>query len=348
MTKISVSESSNVRSYRGEVELIFKDKNGIVIGTHKQPNIIKIPAKEIISHRLPHSKVWDPAAESGAGAWTEHNLDLDEFSIKYIVFGAAYDDNGDPLDTTDKRFYTRDMVTGGYTPITLNTGAEYDGGLINPIPISEPTRPLKRVERIYFEPSYQPAGSPLLQDDVRSLNNTVVFETTLRIDEYNGFNLTSSDYFTITEVGLVGAAEVDSLGACELDPRDIFLTGSGDGGAFAATANGTATVNLSISESEVDAIKEGDQIKVVAADSTAADDSILDQMNPYYLVVTKAVGGRDITLDRVPTDSNGDAITGNIGLLRDGFRLFSHRILTTPFQKSNDLIVTVRWHITLN
>lgn len=337
-----------VKAYSGELEFEVRDRNGITINKWREPNLIKIFAKEILSHRIPHSKVWDPNAGSGAGDWVTHDLDLEEFAAKYIVFGASFDEDGNPLDAADTRFYTQDMVTGGYVPISLGVGAAYDGGIINPIPLSEPNRPLKRIERIFFEPSYQPAGTPLLQDDVRAINNVVVMETTLLREEYNGLGITTNDFFTLTEVALVGAAEIGSVGACECDPRDVFLTGSSDGGALLAGANGTATVNLDISESEVDLIKEGDQIKIVAANTTASDDSILSQLNPYYLVTNKVIGGRDITLDRIPVDVNGNVLSGEIGLLRDGFRIFSHRILKTPVKKSEDFEIVVRWRLLMN
>lgn len=343
------SQQGSTRSYRGELEFEIRDRHGRLINRIRYPNLIKIFAKEILAHRLPYSKVWDPNGGSGTGAWVAHNIDIDEFALKYIVFGASFDANGNPLDTADTRFYTADSVTGGYIPITLGTGAEYDGGIINPVPISEPTRPLKRIERIYFEPSYQPAGTPLLQPDVRAMNNVLVLETTLLKDEYNGFGTTASDFFTLTEVALVGAAEVDAVGACECDPRDIFLTGdSVSGDAFLASASGTATVSLDPSVTEVDAIKEGDQVKIVTPGTTAAADSILNQLNPYYLVINKVLGGRDITLDRTPVDVDGVALTGDVGLLRDGFRIFAHRILKAPIRKSADVEITCRWRIILN
>lgn len=345
---LNLPESYGPKSYNGELEFEVRDVRGRTLRKWREPNLVKIFAKEILSHRIAPARVWDPNADSGAGGYVTHDIDLDEFSLKYIVFGASFDDNGAPLDTADTRFYTQDSVSGAFVPISLGVGAEYDGGLVNPIPISEPTRPLKRVERIFFENSYQPAGTPLLQADVRCINNVVVLETTLTKEEYNGLGVTGSDFFTLTEVALIGAEERDSVGACECDPRDIFLKGSADGGALLASANGTATVNLSITESEVDLIKEGDQVKIVAAESTAADDAELDQVSPYYLVVDKALGGRDITLDRVPVDSDNVALSGDIGLLRDGFRIFSHRILKTPVKKSEDFEIVVRWRIILN
>ena len=356
MSKINIDEqygyskgpAGMARSYQGEIEFEIRDRQGKTISIQREKNIVKIFAKEILAHRLPHSKVWDSSANAGAGGWVAHSINLDEFSAKYIVFGASYDENGNPLDAADIDFYTPDTTIGGYIPITLGPGAQYDGGLIKAVPIAEPTRPLKRIERIYFEPSYQPAGTPLLQDDVRCLNNVVVFETTLTKDEYNGLGTTVNDYLTLTEVALVGAAEIDSVGSCECDPRDIFLTGRSTGGAFLTSANGTATVNLDISESEVDAIVEGDQVKIVQSESTANEDLNLNQLNPYYLVVSKAVGGRDITLDRVPVDIDNNPITGPIGLLRDGFRIFSHRILKNPVKKSSDFEIICRWRIIMN
>lgn len=336
------------RSFQGEIEIEIRDRNGQVLHRHREPNIVKIFAKEILAHRLPFSKVWDPNAGTGGGAWVSHSLDLDEFAAKYIVFGASFDEDGNPLDAADERYYIADSVVGGYIPITLGAGAEYDGGLINAIPISEPVRPLKRIERIYFEPSYQPAGTPLLQEDVRAINNIVVLETTLLKEEYNGLGVTSNDFFTLTEVALVGAAELGNVGACECDPRSIFLTGSSDGDAFLASTSGTATVSLHPSETEVDAIKEGDQVKIVKSGTTSEDDENLNQLNPYYLVINKVVGGRDIVLDRVPVDADNNILTGEIGLLRDGFRIFSHRILKTPVKKSQDFEIVVRWRIIFN
>jgi hypothetical protein len=343
----AIAMSENVNKYKGELEFIVKDINGQVIDTIRQPNIVKIFAKEILSHRLAPTRIWDPNASTGAGAWVTHSIDLEEFSVKYITFGASFDQDGNPLDFSDPRYYSLDSVTGGYIPNNLGVGAEYDGGMINPIPIAEPSRPLKRIERVYFESSYQPAGTPLLQEDVRAINNVVVFETTLLKDEYNGFGLVPGDFFTITEVALVAAEEIDAVGACERDPRDIFLLGSSDGDALLAHASGTATISLDPSESEVDLIKEGDQIKIVSAGSTSATTQTEGQVNPYYLVISKSLGGRDIVLDRTPVDSDGDAIIGEIGVLRDGFRIMSHRILKSPIKKSESFEILVRWRIIL-
>lgn len=345
--KIQIEEPYVGKTYDGEVEIIVKDINGNILSNDRAKNIVKIFAKEIISHRLPHSKVWNQDANSGGGAWVTHNIDLDEFSVKYIVFGASFDSDGNPLASADSRYYTTDTITGGTIPIKLGVGAELNGGLINAIPVSEPSRPLKRIERIYFETSYQPAGTPLLQDDVRAINNVIVFETTLRKDEYNGFGTTSNDFFTLTEVALVGGVELGLIGTCECDPHELFIKGNSNGSPLLAHSNGTATINLDISESLVDLIKEGDQIKIVAVGSTVSDNEIMHQISPYYLVTRKVIGGRDITLDRMPVDSNNNTITGQIGIYRDGFRIFSHRILSVPFLKNSSFEITVRWRINL-
>lgn len=333
------------QSYRGEIEFIFRDPvTKQEFRSYRERNLIKIQAKEVLAHRLPYNKVWDPTGGTGTGAWVSSGIDpLEELAAKYIVFGASFDSDGNPLDTSDDRFYTLDGASNAYVPIRLSPGAEYGGGLINPVPIAEPSRPLKRIERIYFESSYQPAGTPLLQDDVRALNNVVVMETTLRKDEYNGFGTTATDFFTITEVALVAGRELDAVGACECDPHDLFLEGSG-GDAIGATATGTATVTILPSESAyVDTIKEGDTVKLVQAGGTADSAEILGQISPFYLVVSKVVGGSDVVLDRTPADSNGTPITGSVGLFKDGFRICSHRILTTPVKKSLDFEIVVRW-----
>lgn len=335
-------------AYQGEIEFIIKDKHGRIIDNVRQPNIVKIFAKEILSHRLPHSKIWDRNANGGAGAWVAHDLNLEEYAAKYICFGASFDANGVPLDAEDTRYYIKDSITGGYTPITLGVGAEHDGDLINPITLAEPARPLKRIERIYYESSYQPSGTPLLQDDVRAINNIVVLETTLLTNEYNGFGLTTNDFFTITEVALVGAKEITTIGACDCSPRNLFLTGDYDGTGFKAIASGTTTVTLDPTAVNIDDIREGDQIKITELDSTAAEDSILGQVNPYYLVINKSLGGRDIVLDRVPVDGDNTPLTGDIGLYRDGFKIFSHRILRSPVKKSGDFEIVVRWRIIMN
>lgn len=335
--------------FKGEVEIEYRDRLGNVLHSHREPNLIKIFAKEILAHRLPHSRVWDPASSGGTGDWVSSGIDvLEELSAKYICFGASFDENNAPLDSSDDRFYTLDAASGAYVPVRLGAGAEFGGGLINAIPIAEPTRPLKRIERVYFEPSYQPAGTPLQQDDVRAMNNVVVMETTLRKDEYNGFGLTDSDFFTITEVALVAGKELGESGACECDPHDLFLEGSGDD-AIQATATGAATITIAPSESAyVNTIKEGDQVKIVAAGATVNDDEDLDQISPFYLVISKAVGGSDITLDRTPVSSDGTPITGTIGVFKDGFRIFSHRILKSPVKKSADFEIVVRWRIIMS
>lgn len=342
-----ITNTEQMKNYaKGEIEFIIKDRNGNVVHRFVDHNIVKIFAKEILAHRMPYSKIWDPTAGTGSGAWIDSGIDaLEEFAPKYILFGASFDENNVPLDTNDSRYYTLDTVTGMYVPNKLGVGAEFDGELINPIPLSEPDRPLKRVEQITFSPTYQPAGTPLLQDDVRAINNIVKLETTLRLDEYNGFGTTASDYFTITEVALAGGRIIDAGEECDKTPRECFLEGSADGDALVATANGTDVVNLSISEPLVDLIQQGDQIKIVASGGTAGSDDILDQVNPYYLVVSKSSGGRDIQLDRVPVDSDNNPLVGQVGLFRDTLRIFSHRILSSPLKKTENFEITVRWSI---
>ena len=353
MPKLNLTE--NFKEYKGEIEFIFKDKFGNVVKRHIEPNIVKIFAKEILSHRMFHSKVWDRTANSGTGDWVENPIDpLEDFSVKYILFGASFDENGVPLGVNDPRYYTVDPVTQIPIPNRLTPGADFDGGLINAIPIAEPDRPLKRVENIDFEPTYQPAGTPQLQDDVRAMNNVVLLETTLLPEEYNGFALGSSgtsgggDAFTITEVALSAGRELGVIGSCECDPRDLFLEGDIDGVALLATASGTDIVTLDPSVVDVSLIKEGDQVKLVASGGTAESEDTLDQVTPYYLVLSKSLGGRDIQLDRVPTDSNQNPIVGTVGLFRDTMRLFSHRILSTPVRKTSDFEILVRWRIIFN
>lgn len=337
------------RTYDGEVEIEVRSSHtGALIDRSRSHNIIKIFAKEIIAHRIPYSKVWDPTANGGVGAWLAHGIDIDEFALKYITFGASFDANGAPLDTADSRFYYYDDVSSTYVSRTLDVGATNNGGLINAIPIAEPNRPLKRIERVYFQPSYQPAGVPLLQDDVRAVNNVLVLETVLRKDEYNGFGVTNQDFFTITEVGLVGAKEIGTVGACECNPRDIFLTGD-DGVALGCYTSGTATITLdeNVDSGLVGLIKEGDQVKIVAENGNK-DAGILGQVSPYYLVLQKSSGGRDIVLDRTPVNSSNVPLSGKVGVFRDGFKLFSHRLLAQPVKKSIDFEVTVRWIINLS
>lgn len=339
---INLPES--IKDLNGAVEIILRDATtGEIVSSTFEKNIIKVFAKECIAHSIVPSRVWDPLG----AAWVTTNLDLELYRPRYIAFGGSFDVNGAPLSGMDTRFYEVDILNGGFKPIKLTPGASNGGGLINPVPIAEPTRPLKRIERVYFEPSYQPAGSPQLYDDVRAMNNVVVFQTTLTASEYNGLSGTSGDFLTLTEVALIAAPEVGAIGACECDPKTIFLDGDSSGLAFDTTASGAATVSLNMSAVNINDIKEGDQVKIVVQDGAPDTTNTLNQVNPYYLVINKAVGGRDITLDRVPLNSNGTPITGQIGLLRDTFRIFSHRILNSPIKKSQDFIVDVRWIITL-
>ena len=333
---------------RGVLEFVVRDRRGNVINRWFEPNIIKIFAKEMLAHRLPSTELWDPEAAGGAGAWVDSARDPDEeFSARYILFGASFDDSGLPLDTNDPRFYTTDPVTGASIPIRLGPGAEFGGGLINAIPLSEPIRPLKRIEQASFQATYQPAGTPLLQSDVRAMNNIIAMQTTLKLEEYNGLGITDSDFFTLTEVALAGGRKIDSVSNCECTPRDLFLQGTSDGSSLSSVANCTDVVSISGVETELDLIKEGDQIKIVGPDDSAGGQTI-EQVTPYYLVIAKAVGGRDIQLDRTPVDTNNNPIKGNIGIFRDTLRIFSHRILRAPVKKSADFEIDVVWRIVFN
>lgn len=337
------------RSIRGEIEFIIKDKRGRIVERIREPNLIKIFAKEMLSHRLAPSNVWDPDANSGVGAWVSSGVDLEEdFSAKYIVFGASFDANGVPLDSDDDRYYTTDPITQSAVPLKLQPGAFYEGGLINPIPVAEPERPLKRVESVTFEPTYQPSGSPFLSEDVRAMNNIVVFETTLPSDEYNGHGTSASDFYTITEVALVGAKELDAVGACDCDPHELFLEGrTADGLAMAIDFSGGDVVTIDSSEAAADIAKilAGDQVKIVDLGDSVGDTIDLDSTSPFYLVTDKSTTGRELTLDRTPTDASGTPLTGRAGIFRDTMRIYSHRILHTPVKKSADFEIIVRWRI---
>lgn len=336
----------NYNQYKGEIEIIIKNKNGDILEIITQPNIVKIFAKECISHRIHHNKIWDP----DSAAWISAG-DFDNFAVKYILLGASFDENGVPLNVDDTRFYTIDSTTQLATPVKLGPGASDSGDLINPIPIAEPDRPLKKIESITYTSTYQPAGNPLLQDDVRAINNIVILQTTLKTDEYNGFGYTDSDLFTITEIGLAAGREINTVGDCECTPRKLFLEGNTTTGlALTATANGTSTITLDSSEDDVDLIKEGDQILLTSSGASPISEGTddLEQVSQFYLVVSKLTGGRDIQLDRIPTDVNGDYITGEIGVFKDTLRIFSHRVLNAPIRKTSDVEITIKWKIIFN
>lgn len=343
--KIKLNERAG--DAKGIIEFVIKDSKGNIVSIQEE-NIVKIFAKEMLSHRLPSTEAWSRTANTGTGGWTARNADSDEeFAPRYILLGASYDATSlVPLDTNDSRFYTQDAVTGKYEPIRLGPGAEYDGGLINAIPLAEPDRPLLRIEDVKYEATYQPAGTPLLESDVRAINNIVLLESTIAQDEYNGFGITNSDFFTITEVALAGGKKIDSVTTCELTPRELFLEGSTSGDAILVNYSGTDVISIDPSESQVDLIKEGDQIKLVEAGGTVGASEELDQVNPYYLVTSKQTGGRDIQLDRVPVDSTGTPLaSGSLGVFRDTLRIFSHRLLSSPVRKSSDYEILVRWRL---
>ena len=342
--------TNNKNGAIGILEFIIKDKNGVIVNHHVEKNIIKISAKEMLSHRLPSSQIWDTDTSN----WIDSNIDPnEEFSARYMIFGASFNDDGTPLGSNDSRYYTLDTVTGLYTPVRLTPAAEYNGGLINSIPLVEPERGLKRVENINFQPSYQPAGSPLIDGTVRAVNNVLQLETTLKLDEYNGFQLTSSDFFTITEVALCGGKKFDLIGSCNLKPEQLFLEGSSgstsDQIAIAAIANGTNVISIDSSEPTalLSMFRSGDQIRICNAGGTQTSYTDLDQVNPNYLV-TEYSGGRDLILDRVPVKSDGTSLDGNIGIFKNSLRIFSHRILSSPVRKSNNFEILVRWNLIFN
>lgn len=349
-TNITSEENVPNGHARGEIEFIIKDKHGRLIAKHVEHNIVKIFAKEILAHRMPFSKVWDPTAGTGSGAWVDSGIDpFEEFAPKYILLGASFDENHVALDANDSRYYTQDPVTGQFVPNLLGPGAEFEGELINAIPLAEPFRPIKRIEKIDFLPTYQPSGTPLLQADVRAINNIVTLETTLTLDQYNGFGSSAGDFFTITEVALAGGKLIDLTNACNLTPRDCFLDGrTSDGAPLTVLAAGTDVISIDGSETDVDLIKVGDQIKLVAAGGSVDAPEALDQTNPFYLVMAKAEGGRDITLDRTPVDSSNVPLVGTFGVFRDTLRIFSHRILSSPVKKSDNFEITIRWKIIFN
>lgn len=345
MRKI-VSKDS-YKNYRGEIEIIFKDKNGRVVKHIVQENLIKVFAKEILSKALPYSKIWNPTGGSGSGAWEDRTSELyDDFAPKYILLGASYDDAYEPLGKSDTRFYTYDNTTATYTAVTPEVGADNMGDLINPIPISEPTRPLKRIEAVSFSSSYQPSDTPLLDDTVRAMNNVVSFETTLTTSEYNGIGGSATAEFTITEVALAGGKELDtSIGACECAPHILFLEGTGgvNDDSIPATAFGTTALTLTGTVADINSIQIGDQIMIVAETSSTETYDTLGQVNPYYLVVDKM--GASLTLDRTPTSATTGILSGSVGVYRSSLRLFSHRVLDEPVTKSSVYEIVLRWNI---
>ena len=189
------------------------------------------------------------------------------------------------------------------------------------------------------------------------MNNIVTLETTLQLNEYNGFGTSPSDYFVITEVALAGGYKFGAIGPpCGETPDQLFLQGSTSsgsaGGSFSAApiqciGNGTDTISINPSEIDTSTIVQGDQIKIVGPNDTRSQESI-NQVSPFYLVITKATGGRDITLDRTPVDINNNPIIGPIGVYRSTLRLFSQRVLSVPFSKTSDFQITCQWQIVYN
>ena len=132
----------------------------------------------------------------------------------------------------------------------------------------------------------------------------------------------------------------------------LFLTGDASGNPLRTIFNGTSTISLDPSVVDPDVIKEGDQIQIQSFSSDKSSPDFINQVNPFYLVISKSPGGRDIVLDRTPTTSDTNVLVpgtdGIIGIYRDGFKMFSHRVLTTPIKKSSDFVIVVRWSIIMN
>jgi len=131
-----------------------------------------------------------------------------------------------------------------------------------------------------------------------------VFQTTLRSNEYNSLSSTGGDFLTITESQLVAAPEVSDFSACDCNPRKLFLSGDNNGLAFdAVVTQGSQTITLAQDVVDVNRIREGDQIKIVQQGTNTDEVAEFPQVNSYYLVINKQDGGRDITLDRSPTEN---------------------------------------------
>ena len=337
----------------GAVEITIRDRNGVILEQYSEPNIVKIFAKEMLPHRLPSSEIWNPLANGGLGNWEPSNVDpKEEFAARYIVLGASFDNNGLPVNN-DPRYYVQDSVTGLWGPIQLGPGADYNGSLINPIPLNDNGRPLKKIEGIVFNPSYQPAGTPIMQENVRAVNNTVRLSTVLKLDEYNGFGRGGSDFFTITEVALMGGMKHGLVGTVDYSPTALFLEGrEGTSGSepeadkvpFVCGDNTHPGINgnvLTITQGNPAYLSVGDQIKLVGSTDSPEQESI-PQVSPFYLITGKI--GPSIELDRTPIRSDtGNPVTGSCGIYRDSMRIFSHRILSAPCRKSADVEITITW-----
>jgi hypothetical protein len=346
----SIKLPEQVKDYRGEIQIEVRDRKGQLVNSYTDHNLVKVFAKEILAHCMAPRQIWDPNANTGVGGYVDSGVS-DDYFPKYIIFGASYDDTtGQPLDVQDTRYYLKNLTSNSYVPVKPDVGADNGGDLIHPVPISEPDRPLKRIETISFVPSYQPTDSPLLSGDVRAINNVLVLETVLRLNEYNGFDNTNADFFTICEVALAGGKQLDNSGVCNCPPKQLFLEGVGDANNAPITCitSGTATISIESNVSTGDAalINAGDQILITQLEGTGTEPyNTLNQVQPYYLVTAKSIGGRDLTLDRVPVDANNNPLTGNVGVFRSSLRIFSQRVLTVPFKKSSDYEISIKWII---
>ncbi len=423
------SLSDSFKTLRGEIEILTKDVNGNVISSFRQPNLIKASAKEILA-KMVTNRIWN-------GVQWEDNDTNEEFELKYFLFGASFDENYAALGSSDPRFYTVNQLTNAITPIQLSPGGDY---LINPIPLRESENlPLKRIESMTWEASYQPSDTPYLNSDVRPMNNVLVLGTTIKPFEYNG--LDSNGYFTITEIALASGKEIDSDAASELTgssrtiaqclPEHVFLEGVGESSinqVIGSISGNTFSIDPSVADpdsikigdkvlivqrsinAEITAPSSGNVISILPADAAnllsyiggsvpvdgapaavdvggalnlikitaintgtgevtfvkqttlgqdelgglavSISDSIfvenynlLDQTNPWYLVMSKQVGGRDVVLDRTPKDSDNVEVSGPAGIYRSTNRLFAHRILNAPVTKSSVYELEIKWRI---
>lgn len=317
----------------GTIQIITKNKHGQTIKTHTQTNTLKTHLKETLTHQIQPNNLWNPNANNGTGAWQPNTTKLDRTTPRYIILGASYDTNGNPIQN-DPRYYTTNNQNQT-TPIKITPGNTHPNLLINPIPINTPNRPLKKIQNIYLTNTYQPAGTPTLQTDTQALNTTITFETTLQTEEYNGITGIGQDHFTITEIGIATGPEEYTTNpteaVCEKLPHELFQN------TYNVNLTGTATVVIDTT-TDTTTLHQGDQVQITDPTGTT-------QLNNYYLIIHKTPGGHDITLDRIPTDTNGNPITGATTLIQNNMQIIAHRILTYPQTKNINTELTIRWSL---
>lgn len=307
----------NIRDLSGKMaegRLTMRIRNTITgeESTISDNNIIKVAAKEVMAINLAPPRVWDPNEQE----WVDNSLS-DDMSVRYMWFGT------------------------GSTSM-LSSSFNYDGSLQEPILISTLT-PLKRIESVYLNNSYQPSGNPYNHDDVRAILNEIVFETVMKADEYNELPDTSGSDVILAEAGLVAARELPVDDDCGCAPDILFLGTENDGTAIPITFSGSEVVTINVSSSKHTTIKAGDQIKIVASGTLKTDmHDVIEQHNPYYTVVEKLTNGRDLLLDRIPRNADNDILTGSAGIFRVGHRLICYKKIPV-FRKSFPLEITFSW-----